>query len=659
MPIDTVFSLLSTAKNIVGSIMDHIDQLKLSENVVTRILKNLEYIELTIKKIEPHVKKDSDTKEITEFLDQLKSVSDKCDSISKKNIVVKLATAPSVLVTLHNIEAEIKVANSKLTLFIISNSLTKFCDITDSQSKVLNKIAVLQENDRVGVNIILDKSIRRPPAPPGLTIRENKNKFIISWKACGGTVDDYEVCYDEKENLILSVGRVTTVEIGSPRVLPGNLYTMKVRGINKGGTGEWSNIVVGQFTKPFPQKPEISNVFLRSTIAVVTLKLPGAICSTESPVTHIEVSHVSATSTKWSNFESKIKPGSDTYNLMVRELQPNKKYNFRARIKNAEGWSEASEHIEDTTLTLPPKPSKPDPPTIKAQPPNKVVFVAKVPENTCGKTSPIIEWKVTGYGADKEKVDKPYPVDESFLMNENCFKEKTFDIGTADLNPNQQYTLQLFTKNENGWSNPSEIFTICIARPSTPINIRVSTKRTHSLIKIRWNPPDSSLITCYEIVKRAKKDSKDEEKPIPIPANKLSATFTKLKQNTHYCFKVRACNGNYASSWSEEIEANTRIHKAIKAALSPVVWAAGTAASPFVASVASGVAAGAVGKVKSGNTAAVAAGTAGTVSGAVLGTLGAPLVGAGMAHLFVHGLDTLSDQSDDEDAVIIEAGTKD
>ena len=654
MPIDTVFSLLGTAKNVVCSIMDHIDKLKLSENVVTRIMKNLEYIELTIKKIEPHIKTDSDTKEILQFLDHLKNVSATCDSISKKNIVVKVVKAPSVLVTLHNIEAEIKAANSKLTLFISSNSLAQFCNITNSQSKVLNKIAVLQENDRVGVNIVLDKSIRRPPAPPGLTIQENKNKFIISWKACGGTVDDYEVCYDEQENRILSVGKVTTVDIGSPKVLPGNIYTMKVRGINKGGTGEWSNTVVGQFTKPFPQKPEISNVFLRSTIAVVTLKLPGAICSTESPVTHIEVSHVSATSKKWSNCELKIDPGSDTYQLMVRELQPNKKYNFRARTMNAEGWSEASERIEDTTLALPPKPAKPDPPTIKAHPPNKVAFVAKVPQNTCGKTSPIIEWKVTGYGADKEKVNKSYTVDENFLMKKNCFEESLFDIGIADLNPYQVHILQLFAKNENGWSDPSESFIICIAKPSTPINLRVSTKRTHSLIKIRWNPPNSSLTTHYEIVKRTKRDNYDEKKAITIPADKLSATFTKLKQNTYYYFKIRACNGSYVSSWSGQIEAHTRIHKGVKVALSPLAWVAGTLASPVITPITTGAVAGMIGSEASGKKAAVAAGTAGTVGGAVLGIVGAPLAGAGVAHMFVHGIDILSDQSDDESAVVIE-----
>ena len=667
MPVDSVLSLLGIAKGVVCWIIDRIDKLKLSENVWTRVKTNLEYMNLTIEKIEPYVKKDSDTKEITEFLSQLKKVSAMCDDISKKHMVVKLVTAPSILITLHNIEAEIKLANSKLTLFIMSNSLTKIYDTAISQNEKLDKMVILQQNDnyKTGLSIVLDKSIRRPPAPPGLTIQENKNEFILSWKPCGGTVDDYEVCYDEQENLILSVrkaakveiGKVmpTTLKIGSPRVLPGNVYTMKVRGINKGGEGEWSKAVVGQFTKPFPQKPEISNLFLHSTIAAVTVKIPGAVCSTESPVTHVEVSYITETSAVWSNYITEIQPGNGTVRLTVHELQPNTNYKFKVKTKNAEGWSEAYKPIEDTTLTSPPKPRKPNPPTFKPHSPNKVLFVAKTLTNIDGTTSPIVEWKVTGYSADKEKVDISYPVDKSLFTNVKWFKEESFDIGIADLNPNQQYTLQLFAKNENGWSDPSEKFTICIGKPSTPIKVRASTKRTHSLIKIRWNPPDSSVISHYEIAKRTKKGNSDEEMPIKIPAHKLSATFTKLKQNTHYYFKVRACNGSYTSSWSREIEENTRIHKAVKAVLSPVVWAAGTVASPIITPITSGAVAGMIGKEGSGNKVAVAAGAAGTVGGTAVGILAAPLVGAGVAHMFVHGIDTLSDQSDDENAFVIEA----
>ena len=49
---------------------------------------------------------------------------------------------------------------------------------------------------------------------------------------------------------------------------------MKVHGINKGGPGEWSKTVVAQFTKPLPQKPNISKLALQSTMGDITVQIP-------------------------------------------------------------------------------------------------------------------------------------------------------------------------------------------------------------------------------------------------------------------------------------------------------------------------------------------------------------------------------------------------
>ena len=209
-------------------------------------------------------------------------------------------------------------------------------------------------------------------------------------------------------------------------------------------------------------------------------------------------------------------------------------------------------------------------------------------------------------------------------------------------------------KNENDWSEPSEEFKIHIAAPSPPENVRVSSKRTHSLIKIRWNAPTSIVVVHCEVAKTTRKGSYDEN-PIVIPGIKFSATFTKLDQKTAYYFKVRACNGFYTSDWSDEIEAKTQLHIAVKAGLSPLVWAAGTITSPLTMSLGGGAAAGIIVHESSGNKGGVTAAVAGgAVGGAALGIVAAPFVGSIMAHQFVHGIDILSDQSDDEGAVIIE-----
>ena len=258
------------------------------------------------------------------------------------------------------------------------------------------------------------------------------------------------------------------------------------------------------------------------------------------------------------------------------------------------------------------------------------------PENTCSN-NPIIAWKIFGHSESNDEIEKHFAPQDGH----DCMEDRS-TLNIVDLNPNQQYTFQLLAKNENGWSEPSEQFNIHIAASPPPENVRVSSKRTHSQIKVRWDSPASITLAYYEIA-------------IVVPDIKLSATFTKLDQQTKYYFKVRTCNGFYTSDWSDEIEAKTRVHKAIKAALSPLVWAVGTVTSPLVMSLGAGAAAGKAVHETGGDEVDVTAGAGGgAVGGVALGIVVAPFVGGVWAHYFVHGMDELSDQSDDEGAIIID-----
>ena len=650
MPVD-VFSLMLKAKDIIIWIVNRLEELKISEDAAVEVKGRLDFFKKTISKIEPHLKQDDETEEIKQFLAHLEKASQSCADISEKHVIARLATSHSDISKLRNIEAELEQASSKLQLFITSSHLSAFCGVSDFQNQMLNKISALQENNKAGVHLVQDKSIIPPSAPHGLTLQEDKNKLVLFWEPSEGIVDEYEVCYDERNESIKPVGMATIIKLESPCVQPGNVYAMKVRGINKGGKGEWSNVVIGQITKPSPQKPEISNLLLRSTMATVTVKVAEAICSTESPVTFVEVSYASTASTNFTIRGFTIQPGNDTCTFNASGLQPDSKYKFTVRTKNTEGWSKPSDLREGNTLSLPPLPAKPNPPVIKVCTSTEVKLVAITPENTCSITSPIVTWKVTGYSDSNEEIDKHYAQDEI------DFTEECSSLDMADVRPNHQYTLQLLAKNENGWSEPSEAFKIHIVVPSPPKNVRVSSKRTHSVVKIRWDAPDSILVTHYEIAKTTKQGVYGKYKqPIVVPANKFSATFTQLWQRTQYYFKVRACNDLFASDWSNEIEAITRIHIGIKAAVSPFVWAFATATAPFSTAVGVGAYAGRSTVNEDGDNKAnvTAAAAGGAVGGVLLGAVGAPVFGGLVTHYFVHGMDELSDQSDDEDAVIIE-----
>ena len=118
-------------------------------------------------------------------------------------------------------------------------------------------------------------------------------------------------------------------------------------------------------------------------------------------------------------------------------------------------------------------------------------------------------------------------------------------------------TNQLFAKNESEWSLPSEKFTVYQNdMPSEPTSVRVSSCLIYCQIKIGWKAPDCSL--THEIIKQKTKIlHNDNGKLNAIPANKFSATFTKLDEDTHYCFLIRTCSRSHASEWVI-IEAKTK-----------------------------------------------------------------------------------------------------
>lgn len=359
----------------------------------------------------------------------------------------------------------------------------------------------------------------------------------MSWEPVDETVTNYELSYDDELMAIKSLeGGISTVEIEEPWVVPGKIYTIKIRGVNSGGKGEWSNSVVAQFNKPVPRQPPPPQIkFVGPTKAIITVNPPEKACSTESPVIKWLIEYVEdGSGSEWQEAYYDTEPGKTYYTFSLCDLKPDQRYHFQISAKNTEGWSKPSIKISNTTKNV---------------------------------------------------------------------------------------------------------------IPLMPTRFRISSKRTHSLIKIRWNPPEhnNAYITHYEVRKRVKKDG-NYDHPISI-GNKLSFTFENLCHKTTYVFQVQACNEDLKSGWCNEIEGKTRVHKAWKAALSPAVFVVATAGAPLLTTMGLGIAAGEATKDR-GKGAAVVAGTAGTLGGVAIGTVGAPLIGAGLTHLFVHGIDKLSDQSD-------------
>ena len=580
--------VFSTAKGIIVFVLDHFEKMGTSDGIIKRIIEELKYINKAIMKIEPYIKTDCDTEFIKEFSVHLQNIYEKCKQISEKDIIEKFALAESIQDQMKGIETQVNLAYSKLQLFLDTNQFIGLNEAADNQKESFIKGLILQENPEAGLKIIKNKSVKKPPAPPEFTAREDRENFFkVEWKPPEGAVEKYEVCYNDQnpEGCIIPVSKeVTCLSISSRRVSfekEKKLYSMKVRAVNDGGPGEWSQPAVVQLTKPVPQNPDIAKLLLQSTIGLVTVTIPRAVCSTESPVTCIEISSIIAPEgTQWHESKFEITPAKQvdntTHTFKIKDLHPESKYSFRVRSKNAEGWSNYSSPHEDRTLPLPLLPGRPHFPIIKASGKNMVHIGVKLPKSMCSTNSPIIALNIKGYATG---LYNPEIIEIS--EHHEPDSDQNFIIIPMEIpDPRKIYTLRLLAKNESGWGESSEEFIIDITKPLIPKNFRSSGEQSLSQISILWEAPDCEYITHYEIKRRVINNMYGKEL-VKVPANKLkfSATFKNLRQNTSYCFKIRTCYEVRISEWSREIEASTcsEKYKSAKATLSPIVKAIGAA----------------------------------------------------------------------------------
>ena len=387
---------------------------------VEAALASLQYLELILKqhrdgggldlRQKPH-----EVQKVEEIYSDLKTALNLIKLKIGSNKSKRWTTAPQTKQQLKDIEAKIKDAVQK------SIELT-----TILTSATVNRLHILQHFNTYRTWLVTSDTTK-PPNPPQLHIEELGNKFILTWSTNDEDVRFFELCYDEDEHLSMPLnGNVHKIEIGFPLVVPGRIYSMKLRGINEGGEGKWSDLVVAQFTKPSPHKPDAPIIHMVGTSRVVlTVVPPQPSHETESSVTEWNVQYiVDGPDKEWTLENYKVTPSEERHSLDVNNLIPNQKYYFRVQAVNAEGESDFSQPVcfkTEFKLSL-------DPPEIDIISASTVKLTIQSP-----KQSPL----VTGWEL-RCTHEPPKPIT---YTEESEDEIQTFVL--EDLLPNHNYSIQV------------------------------------------------------------------------------------------------------------------------------------------------------------------------------------------------------------------------
>ena len=228
----------------------------------------------------------------------------------------------------------------------------------------------------VGVYMGAAKALTRPLpiSKPNVVVKEDL--MVIKWsdqQNSPADIERYEVRYDDElEKIVHDAPQKLQSEddteqytfalsLGYPKVLPGKLYPIQVRAVNKQGPGDWSERRVTRFKTGPPNKPSKPKVTIQSpTEVLVEVQRLRVDDENGSPVHQCAVEYISVTDTNASDWDRitcniSAKP-APVIKLSIKQLTPDTTYSFRVKMINEAGESTPSEAREIVTTQLIPGP---------------------------------------------------------------------------------------------------------------------------------------------------------------------------------------------------------------------------------------------------------------------------------------------------------------
>jgi predicted phage tail protein len=407
--------------------------------------------------------------------------------------------------------------NDKAALSELSQPPAEIKDLKTDQNYYL-RIRPLFLGKRFGPwsNLITFATFPVPTVPAGLTVTDIGGTYArVTWTPVEA-ISTYEVLLSTDE--MAEKGRSSIVNRSETQVAGLNensAYYIKVRAVNLGGPGSWSN-PVAIITLPdlSPRNLSVSN--LAPTEALLRWEsIPGS-AAVSYEVRFAREKHVWRTVPNY--------PGQ-TFGL--EKLDANASYRVQIRAKNQTGYGPWCAEINFRTPPLPPQ-SAPD--DLHAE------STTDIAAHVVWKDMAEIDGYLFSRGTDTDG------------NNQGAEKVDRTEYQLTGLNPETNYFVKVKAYNQTGEGPWSEVVMVP-TRPSPPVSAPVGVavgNVTRLSFTLSWEAADDAL--SYEV---ALGSDQRRENAAPISANGTSFTFTDLKPQTTYYTWVRKVNRGGGGPWSQ------------------------------------------------------------------------------------------------------------
>ena len=365
--------------------------------------------------------------------------------------------------------------------------------VTGLTANTQYNFAIKAKNDEGIETTATQKAGTTLALPPKVNVDKKGITYItLKWDAVSGATG-YEI---EADGKISSNGTATTYTQNGMEAETSHTYRLRV--VNAGGIGPWSEVVqAATFPNP-PQTPVITET-----------------STTQSAITINWDAVVKATGYEIEADGKTINTGINT-TYTDEGLTPDTMHKYRIRAVNEGGSSEWSAYKEISTLPNPPE----------------------IPGNLAGKPTMkniTLTWEVPerAGGYELEADGRIIQVDTNTYTHEGL-----------STNTTHKYRIRAYNKGgKSQWSEPVTV-TTWPDIPSVPKNIMATAEQ--SSITLTWY--SSPYAESYDI-------QIDEKTTVNIKG--MSYTNESLTPGTEHSYKIRAVNISGNGEWSNPVEIST------------------------------------------------------------------------------------------------------